>query len=85
MFKLVGKEFFDIGKHKCCITIDAVNGFAYEYTLDVDGKNYQKFCENQSKILQSWTFNLKSTDIRVILEKNTLDIWVNGDKIDSEV
>ena len=85
MFKLVGKEVFSIGKHKCAINIDAVNGFAYEYTLDVDGKSYEKFCENQSKILKSWIFNTKDGDTRVVLEKNTFDIWVNGNKLDAEV
>ena len=37
MFKLVGKEYFEIGKSKakCCISIDAVSGFAYEYTIEV--------------------------------------------------
>jgi phosphoglucomutase len=85
MFKLVGKEFFNIGKHKCAISIDAVNGFAYEYSLEVDNKSYEKFCENQSKILQSWTFRVKEHDFRVVLEKNTMDIWVNGEKLDVEV
>lgn len=84
MFKLVGAETFTIGKHKCTITIEASNGFEYEYTLDVDGKSYEKFCENQSKILDSWTFKIKDIDTRVVLEKNTMDIWVNGNKIDEE-
>ena len=85
MFKLVGIENFNIGKHKCQITIEAVNGFAYEYLLEVDGKSYEKFCENQSKILQSWIFKINNTDKRVILEKNTTDLWVNGEKVDAEV
>ena len=35
MFKLVGRECFSIGKHKCVINIDSSTGFAYEYTLEV--------------------------------------------------
>ncbi len=37
MFKLVGKEHFKLGKAQasCCISIDAVSGFAYEYTIEV--------------------------------------------------
>ena len=85
MFKLVGRENFSIGKHKCSINIEAVNGFAYEYTLDVDGKSYEKFCENQSKILKSWTFKSNEGDTRIVLEKNTFDIWVNGARLDVEV
>ncbi|PIK49731.1 Fas apoptotic inhibitory molecule 1 [Apostichopus japonicus] len=39
MFKLVGKETFHIGKHKGVIHIEAVSGFAYEYTLEIDEKD----------------------------------------------
>ena len=49
MFKLVGKEHFTVGKAKCCIAIEAVSGFAYEYSIEVNGKSLQKFSENQSK------------------------------------
>ena len=85
MFKLVGRETFTIGKHKCVIAIDSSSGFSYEYTLEVDGKSYEKFCENQSKILQSWTFTIADTPYRVVLEKNTMDLWVNGNRLDVEV
>ncbi len=59
MFKLVGKELFDIGKHKCVINIEAASGFSYEYSLEINGKSYEKFCENQSKVLQAWVFKIK--------------------------
>lgn len=85
MFKLVGTEVFKIGKHNCVITIESASGFTYEYTLEVDGKSYQKFCENQSKVLQAWTFIIHDVQYRVALEKNTMDIWVNGEKLDIEV
>ncbi len=37
MFKLVGKEYFKVGKSNadCCIAIEAVSGFAYEYSVEV--------------------------------------------------
>ena len=41
MFKLVGKESFMIGKHKCVISIDSTTGFNYEYLLEVNGKSYE--------------------------------------------
>jgi hypothetical protein len=85
MFKLVGNESFNIGKHKCVISIESASGFSYEYSLMVDGKSYQKFCENQSKILQAWLFHIGDETYRVVLEKNTNDIWVNGRKLDAEV
>ena len=84
MFKLVGTESFVIGKHKCVIAIESSSGFSYEYSLTVDGKSYEKFCENQNKILQAWIFNVGDDMYRVVLEKNTNDIWVNGRKLDVE-
>jgi hypothetical protein len=70
MFKLVGKEHFTLHKAKCCVTIDAVSGFAYEYTLEVNGKNLQKFSENQSKVMKSWVSTVGGQDTRVVLGKN---------------
>ncbi|XP_053554010.1 fas apoptotic inhibitory molecule 1 isoform X2 [Bombina bombina] len=41
MFKLVGKETFPVGasQTKATINIDAVSGFAYEYTLEINEKD----------------------------------------------
>jgi len=85
MFKLVGNELFSIGRHRCVIHINSTSGFAYDYTLEVDGRSFEKFTENQSKVLQSWVFSTGDQQNRIALEKNTMDIWVNGQKIDIEV
>lgn len=88
MFKLVGRQSFTIGKHKCEINIDTPQrrSFEYEYTLEVDGKSYEKFCEIQSKCLQSWSFTLGGDkQYRIALEKNTMDLWMNGEIINAEV
>ena len=84
LFKLVGKEAFKIGRHQCTINIDAVSGFAYEYSLDVDGKPLEKFSENRSKISRTWTVRLDGQDFRVVLEKDTLDLWLNGQRIEAD-
>ena len=52
--------------------------------MEVDGKPIEKFTENRSKIDRTWTLNLNGEDIRVVLQKDTLDIWVNGQRIDAE-
>lgn len=72
MFKLVGKEHFQVGhsKAKCTITIDAVSGFAYEYTLEVNGKSLNKFRENQSKVQKAWVLTIAGNPIRVCLGEN---------------
>jgi len=64
MFKLVGKETFTIGKTgaNCVVKIEPVGGFAYQYSMEVNGKPYKTFAEQQSKvqrqpdILHSWIF-----------------------------
>ena len=67
MFKLVGKEHFNLGKAKCTITIEAVSGFAYEYTLEVNGKSLKKFSDNQTKVMRCWVLTVAGTPTRVVL------------------
>lgn len=69
MFKLVGKETFNVGSSdtKATINIDAVSGFAYEYTLEINGKSLKKYMENRSKVTSTWLLNLDGIDCRVVL------------------
>ncbi|XP_064517554.1 fas apoptotic inhibitory molecule 1 isoform X1 [Pseudopipra pipra] len=85
MFKLVGKETFTVGatKTKAAINIDAVSGFAYEYTLEINGKSLKKHMENRLKTTNTWILNLDGTDYRVVLEKDTMDVWCNGQKMET--
>lgn len=71
MFKLVGREDFNVGKARCRILIDAISGFSYEYTLEVNGKSLKKFSENQTKILRSWILMIGESAIRVTLGEFT--------------
>ncbi|KAH8024062.1 hypothetical protein HPB51_020820 [Rhipicephalus microplus] len=82
MFKLVGSELFEVGRAKCMVVIKALSGFTYQYSLIVDGKQLDKFRERQSKILNTWIVNLLEQPTRVVLEKDTLDVYVNGEKVD---
>lgn len=69
MFKLVGKETFTVGgaTTKATINIEAVSGFAYEYTLEVDGKTLQKFIDDRAKTTKTWLLKVGSEDYRVVL------------------
>jgi len=67
MFKLVGPEYFTIGKARCCITVDAAEGFMYQYLLEVNGKTLEKFSENQSKIMKTWQCNVSGMPFRIVL------------------
>lgn len=70
MFRLVGKEEFPIGKKtKATIRIEAVSGFSYEYTLDVNGKPLKKFTENRRKTAKVWRFVHCGLETRVVFGK----------------
>lgn len=83
MFKLVGSESFEIGRAKCVITIQAIGGFTYEYSLSVNGKLLEKFRENQSKVMKTWLVQIVGEPTRIVLEKDTLDVWINGQKAET--
>lgn len=85
MFKLVGCQDFTVGKQniKARISIDACSGFAYEYTLSINGKSLKKFLENKSKISKAWALTISGKETRIVFEKDTLDIWVNGEKMET--
>ncbi|VDN23835.1 unnamed protein product [Gongylonema pulchrum] len=76
MFKLVGKVLFTIGKFKCAISVEALGTFAYEYTLEVNGKTYEKFREELSRKLQSWTTVLDGEDTRICLGSTKLSLFI---------
>ena len=70
MFKLVGQEHFTIKNAKCVINIEAVSGFSYEYSLEVNNKPLKKFLDNQSKIMRTWTCSVGGEDTRIVLGKS---------------
>uniref|UniRef100_A0A1I7Z3A7 Fas apoptotic inhibitory molecule 1 n=1 Tax=Steinernema glaseri TaxID=37863 RepID=A0A1I7Z3A7_9BILA len=78
MFKLVGREIFELEGMRCLITVEALGIFAYEYSLEVNGKTFQKFREQQNKRLMTWYADVEGKECRVCLEKETMDVWVNG-------
>ena len=83
MFKLVGKEHFNLGKAKCTIAIEAVSGFSYEYSLEVNGKSLKKFTENQSKISRCWTCTVQGTPIRIVLGEFQIPVTDNRKSIEN--
>lgn len=83
MFKLVGKEHFKVGGKSCTINVEAFGTFAYDYSLEVDGRAYEKFREQQNKKLQSWETVISGQDTRIVLDKETMEVWMNGKKIDT--
>ncbi|XP_066522805.1 fas apoptotic inhibitory molecule b [Hoplias malabaricus] len=85
MFKLVGKETFPVGGTgtKATLNIEAMSGFAYEYTLEINGKNLQTFLDNRTKLSKTWLLKLDGADCRIVLEKDTMDVWCNGQRMET--
>lgn len=81
MFKLVGKETFLVGssKTKATIKIEALSGFAYEYSLEVGGKSLQKFTHDRAQTTKTWLLKVDGRDYRVVLgEGQQLDQTKEG-------
>ncbi|EDO34327.1 predicted protein [Nematostella vectensis] len=83
MFRLVGQETFNVGSQKATVHIEAVSGFQYEYTLEVGGKPLKKFVENRKKTAKVWTLLLDGIETRIVLEKDTMEVWVNGEVVET--
>lgn len=73
MFKLVGDEYFNVGKQstKCVLKVEPLPGFTFGYTLLVSGQPLKKFTEVQGKILRSWTPLIAGERYRIVLGKNS--------------
>lgn len=67
------------------LQVDPLSGFKYKYSLIVDGKTFEQFKENQSKAMKTWETVVNSNPYRIVLEKNTLDIFINGKLVDENV
>lgn len=75
MFKLVGRETFAVGSAntRAAITIEAVGGFAYEYTLQVGGTSLQKFSANRAQTTKTWLLKVDGQDRRIVLGEAGID------------
>uniref|UniRef100_A0A336MHE8 CSON014808 protein n=1 Tax=Culicoides sonorensis TaxID=179676 RepID=A0A336MHE8_CULSO len=79
MFKLVGEDVFYVDEGKrCIIRVDPLPGFKYNYLLFVDGKSYEQYTESLSKALKTWEITLNGKSYRIVLEKDTLNVYLNG-------
>lgn len=84
MFHLVGKETFDVSGKKACVHIDA-KGMSYEYWLEVGGKPLEKFLEQRKKSTKSWLPVVLGNYHRVVLEKDKMEVYVDGERVETAV
>lgn len=67
--------------HKTDLAIPQIfpaTGFKYTYKLLVDGLEWEIYNQTQSKILKTWEIKINDKTYRVVLEKDTLNIYLNG-------
>lgn len=77
MFKLVGEDTFEIDNIRCIIRVDPAPGFAYEYSLCVDGKPYEQYTEEKAKTFRTWVPMVGDQSYRVVLELESLNVYLN--------
>ncbi|XP_076267658.1 fas apoptotic inhibitory molecule 1 [Rhynchophorus ferrugineus] len=87
MFKLVGDIKFTLGKQeaKCELRVDPIPYFCFCYSLYIDGKPLEKFVEKQNRNVQAWNIVEQGIRYRIVLEKQLLEIRINGEKIEPEI
>ncbi|XP_031636186.1 fas apoptotic inhibitory molecule 1 [Contarinia nasturtii] len=78
MFKLVGDDIFELDDLRCILRVDPAPGFKYKYSLFVDGKPLDQYKQRQAKGLRIWEATINEIQYRVVLEKDTLNIYLNG-------
>ncbi|XP_059124420.1 fas apoptotic inhibitory molecule 1-like isoform X3 [Peromyscus eremicus] len=85
MFNLVGKETFYVGaaKTKAIIHILSDKDYVLKYILEIERKSFIKYVKNRSKTTNTWVLHLDGEDFRIVLEKNSMDVWCNGEVIES--
>ncbi|XP_050433533.1 fas apoptotic inhibitory molecule 1 [Adelges cooleyi] len=83
MFRLVGDEIFNIGHTQCIIRVEPDGLFMYTYSLWVDGKILSDYYEYISKTRSTWLITTEDdgTEHRIILDRETMDIFLDGTKI----
>ncbi|XP_022912991.1 fas apoptotic inhibitory molecule 1 [Onthophagus taurus] len=86
MFKLVGDEKFTIGTNNtlCEIKVDPLPNFSFGYSLYINGEPLEKFVEKQNRSLKSWAVVSNGKRFRIVFEKSTLNVWINGEQIETE-
>ena len=60
------------------------DGFTYTYKLYVGEKLLEQFARESNRNLAIWRVDVNGSSVRVALEKDSLDVWVGAEKIETE-
>lgn len=77
MFKLVGEDSFYIDQARCIIRVDPAPGFRYQYSLYIDGKPHEQYTDELTKYYRLWLVNIEDNEYRIMLELDTINLYVN--------
>ncbi|KAK7791240.1 hypothetical protein R5R35_000972 [Gryllus longicercus] len=83
MFKLVGDEEFAVGGARCVLRVEPVGGFSYSYELLVNGRSFEAHADLMNRATKTWAVHIGADAYRVVLERDTLDVWANGQKLET--
>jgi hypothetical protein len=78
MYRLVGEDVFFVEEKRCIIHIFPASNFKYSYKLFIDGIECEIYNQAQSKIMKTWEIKINDVNYRVVLEKDTLNVYLNG-------
>lgn len=81
MFRLVGDEMFDVNNVQCTIKVEPDGLFMYTYSLLVDGKSLEDFCEQISKNRSTWIVTAADGVENRIVHGNTILMCCNKIKL----
>lgn len=60
------------------------SGFKYSYKLFIDGVECEIYNQQQSRILKTWEIKINDKTYRVVLERDTLNVYLNGNLRDEK-
>lgn len=60
------------------IQVDPAASFKYKYLLFVDGRPFEQYRERQAKTLKIWETDCTGRTYRIVLERGTLNLFLNG-------
>ncbi|CAL2035738.1 unnamed protein product [Caenorhabditis brenneri] len=78
------RNYFKIGNFSCRVNRKNNTLFSCKYVLEVSGKSYEAYKEEYHRKFDIWELTLEGKKWRVVLDKESLELFGNGAKIEAE-
>ncbi|CAL2035726.1 unnamed protein product [Caenorhabditis brenneri] len=69
---------------KMCTMTLARDGNVFTYTLKIEDDSFEAYKEKYQKEFEMWKMNIDGTDWVVVLDKNAMEAFGNGEKLTTE-